>query len=128
MDTSSESHEAKLINPCLVVGVNEKLFQAHDTTFAKEDWVKANDILMEQDGVESWLRAFLVTLSGSFRKSLASPVSPYHAIALMKPADTAQAASADSWVNDNIAVIDKLGKSQWLWAVLDMLESGTATR
>jgi hypothetical protein len=128
METPTENRETKLLNPCLVVKVNEKLFQDHDTTFAKEDWVKANDILMAQDGVEYWLRAFLATLSGSFRKSLASPVSPYHAITLVRPADTARTISADRWVNDNLTLVGQLGRNSWLWAMLDMLESGIATR
>lgn len=129
MGASTEDHETKLLNPCLVVSVNERLFQDHDTTFAKEDWVKANDILMAQDGVEVWLRAFVATLSDSFRKSLATPVSPYHAITLTKPEGTVDhATSADHWISDNIALIDRLGKNRWLWAVLDLLESGVATR
>jgi len=120
---TARNGETHLINPCLVVKVNQKLFNAHDTTFAKEDWVKANDILITQDGVEGWLKIFLATLSGSFRESLATPVNPYHAITLAKPEGSAETISADRWISDNITLMDRLGKDQWLWAMLDTLES-----
>lgn len=128
MEAANENAGIRLFNPCLVVKVNERLFENHDTTFAKEDWVKANDILMAQDGIDAWLRTFLGTLSGSFRKSLASPVSPYHAITLVKPDGAPEQIDVDHWVKDNTELIDRLGRNQWLWSVLDLLESGAAIR
>lgn len=103
MGIIDENRETQLLNLCLVVKANERLFDAHDTTFAKEDRIKANDILMPQDGVEAWLRVSSTTLSGSFRESLASPLAravQSHLLNQAKPSGIADVVDVDRWVID----------------------------
>ncbi len=67
LDIMSQSHSEynghDIINPTLVVTLSGKLRGKHDTLVSRDEWVAANDKLIEEAGAARWLQNLLIVLT-----------------------------------------------------------------
>lgn len=125
MSLSTDDTKDILLNPVLTIMIADHFFGEHDTTFAKEDWTKASDIQMKEKGARAWLEALLDSLTGPYDALQAGPISPYHAISFHPSLQSLEPyIERDIWLDANVKLIDELGSTEWLWRLLDVLESG----
>lgn len=116
-----------LANPYYAISFHDYLFSRQKPAGADEDWVLLNAKLMDDIGAEEWLIELLDALSLSAKEydghdiinpSLAVPFSDrlrgHH-----EPL-----ATREQWVRANIKQIEEIGSNNWLWRLLDVLQTG----
>ena len=131
MKTSDEDNiKNTLINPFYAVSLADHLFANNETTLPKEDWVLVNTKLISEMGAEDWLEELLVALTTEPEDSPTyTIISPHQVVLFSKNLIGKHDAIVDTndWIQANVKLIDELGKEDWLWRLLDVLESGGAT-
>lgn len=63
---SQEDVKDTLINPAYAVSISPDLAGKHEAIVPKQRWIEANTRLIEEIGVEDWLRRLLVVLEGDY--------------------------------------------------------------
>jgi hypothetical protein len=72
---SKDDVTGMLINPVYAISINPDLMGSHETIVSKQRWIEANRKLIEELGVEAWLRRLLEVLEGDFPASPEDPTS-----------------------------------------------------
>jgi hypothetical protein len=63
---SQDDVVAMLINPIYAISIDRDLIGSHEPIVGREQWIDANKHLIDELGVEEWLRLLLAVLEGSF--------------------------------------------------------------
>jgi hypothetical protein len=61
--------KAALINPFYAVTIHPDLEGEHEPIITKQRWIQANARLIDEMGVDQWLRQLLAVLEGNFPRS-----------------------------------------------------------
>ena len=126
--TDNEKATAKLlINPFSTVTANNEVFAQHKPASAKEDWVLLNADLIKSIGTSVWLNNLLDVLSLSPTAYDGHDiVNPALAITIPKRLHTKQPHSIErsEWISANTKLITEIGAAEWLWLLLEVLETG----
>jgi hypothetical protein len=64
-----------LINPVYAISIDPDLMGNHEAIISKQRWIDANRRLIDELGVEAWLRRLLEVLEGDFPASPEDPAS-----------------------------------------------------
>jgi len=116
-----------LINPYCAVVVSDYIFKSPGTPpLAKEDWVLANSKLIGDIGASKWLEELLSILTKKPTDKSHAYINPGEAVVLSERlrGKHEPLVDTDVWIAGNIKVMDKLGIGEWLWQLLDVLETG----
>jgi len=124
---NSDEGAAALLNPFYAVTLQSHLFFDHKSKTAKEDWVLLNANLMEDIGIKVWL--------GDFLNVVSLPRAKYDGHDVIDPSITVKASdrlrgeheplvTREQWVQANTKLIKELGVAEWLWLLLEVLETG----
>ncbi|HSX35963.1 MAG TPA: hypothetical protein VLH84_03450 [Patescibacteria group bacterium] len=122
-----DENAAALLNPFYAVPLQAHLFFDHSAKTAKEDWVLLNAKLMEDMGTRAWLDEFLDVIS------LPRPKYDGHDVIdptiAMRASDRLRGhhkplVTRGQWLQVNEKLIKELGAAQWLWLLLEVLETG----
>ena len=125
----SNERDAKemLANPYYAVVFAVHLFNEHKPATAKEDWVLLNAKLMDDLGTNEWLGELLDVLS--------VPQSKYDGHDIINPrvavtvsaglrGDHEPLITRAQWLEANAKLIKEIGTEEWLWQLLNVLETG----
>lgn len=127
MNSDQENELSKqLINPFNTIIFERHLFN-DKTASTKEDWIVLNAKLMEDIGVEVWLKQFLEVMT--------LPKAEYDGHDIINPAlaviisdslkgEHAPLVTQDQWVIANTKLVGEIGIASWLWRLLEVLEIG----
>jgi hypothetical protein len=63
---SEDDVTAMLINPIYAVSIDPDLTGSHEPIVSKERWIEANEKLIDEIGIEQWLRRLLAILEGDY--------------------------------------------------------------
>lgn len=124
---SPDEGAATLLNPYYAVILQQHLFFEHKSKTAKEDWVLLNANLMEDMGARTWLEEFLDVVS--------LPRAEYDGHDIIDPSLTIRTSdrlrgeheplvTPEQWVQTNGKLVKELGAAEWLWLLLEVLETG----
>lgn len=124
---SPDEGAAALLNPFYAVNLQGHLFFNHKSKTAKEDWVLLNANLIEDIGAKAWLTEFLDVIS--------LPRAEYDGHDAIDPSITIKASdrlrgeheplvTREQWVQANAKLIKELGRADWLYLLLGVLETG----
>jgi hypothetical protein len=121
--------EAKdmIINPFSAVIFASYLFKEQKLAAAKEDWVVLNANLMDDMGAKAWLNEFLEAISTPRAKHNGHDIlNPSLAVKISErlQGEHRPIVTSKSWIQANEKLIDELGNADWLWQLLDVLETG----
>src|SRR2546430_15874632 len=127
MPMNPDENAAALLNPFYAVSLQSHLFFDHKSKTAKEDWVLLNANLMEDIGAKAWLEELLDVIS--------LPRAKYDGHDAIDPTITIKASdrlrghhkplvTREQWLQVNEKLISELGAAQWLWLLLEVLETG----
>ncbi|MGH7196362.1 MAG: hypothetical protein ACREGJ_01190 [Candidatus Saccharimonadales bacterium] len=128
--TDNEKATAKLlVNPFSTVTASNEAFARHKPASAKEDWVLLNADLIKSIGADAWLENLLDALSLSstdYDYDGHDIVNPTLAIVISKKLHVKQPHSIDrnKWISANTKLITEIGAAEWLWLLLEVLETG----
>ncbi len=70
---SKDDITAMLINPIYAVSISPDLVGQHETIIPREQWIEANQRLINELGTEEWLKRLLAVLEGSYPKNPEDP-------------------------------------------------------
>ena len=129
MMSQPDEEDAKniLINPFYAVSFADYLFKPHGTGLAKEDWVLANTKLIKEEGSTDWLKQLLVNLTTEPTENLKHMVmNPQQVVIFSERLYGVHEpiVDADTWLEANKKLMDKLGFEEWLYQLLNVLETG----
>lgn len=127
--TDTKDARDMLINPYYAVTFADYLFKNGYDVIVKEDWVKANTIFMQEKGNKEWLKQLLVNLTTESTEDLSKmAMNPLHAVVISESlkGEHEPIVTEGEWITANVKLMDELGTEAWLWALLDVLENGSA--
>ena len=77
---SEDDVASMLINPFYAISIDPDLVGLHEAMVSKEQWVDANKRLVEEIGLDAWLRRLLEVLEGDYPRNPNDPtiVDGYH--------------------------------------------------
>ena len=114
------------INPVTATSIAEYFFNEHEPQITNEDWVNSNSLLIHDRGAEFWLSELLNAFTAPLVESKSNPVSPYGTITISQSLkDLAPYIDREDWLAANVKLIGEIGGSEWLWRLLNILETGT---
>jgi hypothetical protein len=58
-----------LINPFYAISIDPMLCNEHEPLITKEEWIKAQKINIEEDGIDLWLETLLEVLEGEYPRN-----------------------------------------------------------
>jgi hypothetical protein len=116
-----------LANPFYAVSFADYMSADDKTEIAKEDWVLNNTGLIDEMGIEDWLKQLLISLTTEPEDSPTyTIISPRNVVIVSerlrgehKPIITRQ-----QWLQVNTKLMKELGTEAWLWRLIDILETG----
>lgn len=128
--TEAEKVTARLlINPVATVKITDEMFVTHKPASSKEDWVLLNAELIKSIGAPAWLNDLLDALSLSKDEydghEIANPALTI-AISDRLRTDFTQSIEREEWIKANAKLIDDVGAAEWLWLLLEVLETGSS--
>jgi hypothetical protein len=120
-----------LVNPAAAVTLTEEALKQRQPASTKEDWVLLNANLMKSIGAAVWLGDLLDVLS--------QPESDYNGHDIVNPTlavnvsnklqgNNPPLVARDEWIKANVKLINELGSAEWLWKLLDVLETSSAPK
>ena len=124
--TENEAGEM-FANPFYAIVLQDYLFEAHELEGAKEDWVLKNTEMVKEMSANDWLEQLLTALS---TKPQDSPtytlINPYKAIRFSKrlQEDHEPIIAKEMWISANVKMMEEVGAGEWLWKLLNVLETG----
>ena len=110
------------INPFSSLLVASALVEEHELLVSTEEWINANNRLIESLGTETWLQQVVTALEG--KEVLDERVNPYRAINIDPrfAEEHAFIIPRDEWLWANAKLIPQVGVEEWLSMFLDILE------
>jgi hypothetical protein len=116
-----------IINPFPAVVFAPYLFKERELVCAKEDWVLLNAKVIEDNSPKLWLDEFLDAISMSRMKYDGHDViNPSLAIRISDDlqGDHQPIITRPLWIAANEKLMNELGVAEWLWQLLNVLETG----
>jgi len=124
---SPDESAAALLSPYYAVTLQSHLFFDHKSKTAKEDWVLLNANLMEDIGAKTWLEEFLDVISLPRGKhgshDVIDPSIAVRASDRLR-GDHEPLVAREQWIQANEKLIKEMGVAEWLWLLLEVLETG----
>jgi len=131
MNSQAENAAAIIINPFSVITFRDELFAKHDIDGAKEDWATKNAQLIDEFGAKFWLEELLKALSVGVEPDYVrdSLINPYRGIIFSKRLRGSHQPiiAREIWLAANEKLIKEIGVTDWIWKLLDVLETGGPT-
>jgi hypothetical protein len=127
--TDTSDARDMLLNPYCAVTFADYLFKDGYDVIVKEDWVKANTIFIQDSGKEQWLKQLLSNLTTESTNDLGKmAMNPLHAVVISKDfqGEHEPIVTEQAWLAANNKLMDELGPDAWLWALLNILETGSS--
>lgn len=116
-----------LANPYYVVTLQDYLFGRQKRASADEDWVLLNVKLMEELGAKQWLEELLDVLSLSHETydghDIINPSLAVHISERLRGRHE-PLITREQWMQANVKQIKEIGSDNWLWRLLNVLETG----
>lgn len=118
--------EKSIVNPFYAITLHEYLFEPHEIRESKEDWVARNMELLNENGVDAWLEQLLKVLTSDKKPLMQELVNPYKAINFSERlhGEHEPLVSLEQWIEANKNMMAEIGAGQWLWRLLEVLETG----
>lgn len=134
MSTQAEdSAKATLINPFNAMSFTDYVFKQRKPALAKEDWVFTNAALIKDIGPEAWLKQLVASLTIKPSKPIDNlnelVVSPHQVITVSGQlrGEHKPPIAIETWIAANVKLMTELGAEDWLWQLLNVLETGSST-
>jgi len=129
MKPTPEDDAASMIaNPFYAIVLKDDLFGAHELEGAKEDWAHKNAQLIKEIGSRDWFNDLLLALSPGSKPDHVRDtiISPYKRIICSDRlrGDHEPIIAREQWVQANVKLMKELGVGEWLWQLLEVLETG----
>lgn len=116
-----------LANPYYAVTLQDYLFGHQKRASADEDWVLLNIKLMEDLGAKQWLEELLDVLSLDNEiydgHDIINPSLAVHISERLRGRHE-PLITREQWIQANVKQIKEVGSSNWLWRLLNALETG----
>ncbi len=117
-----------IINPFYAIVLKDDLFGDHLVEGAKEDWARHNAQLIEEFGSRQWLTELLTALSPGAKPEYMRDtiINPYKGIIFSErlKGNHEPIIPREQWVGANVKLMKELGVGEWLWQLLEVLETG----
>lgn len=110
-------------NPYYAIVFSDVLFADHKIDIVAEDWVSKNSRLFDELGAKKWLSALLDGLSSGTFIHVISPTVALKMSERLK-GDHEPLITRKAWIETNEKLIKELGKEEWLWRFMKVLETG----
>lgn len=111
------------VNPYYATVLSDSLFADHKTDIAVEDWVSKSSRLLDELGAEEWLGDLLDGLSSGVFNYVPSPAAAIKISERLK-GEHELLITRKVWIQANKKLINELGKEEWLWRFIKVLETG----
>lgn len=118
--------EKSIANPYYAVNLQDYLFESHEIRESKEDWVARNIEVIDENGTTAWLEQLLEVLTSDDKPVMQELVNPYKAIRFSERllGDHLPTITKEAWLAANVKMIEEVGTGEWLWRLLNVLETG----
>jgi hypothetical protein len=110
-------------NPYYATVLSGAFFTDHKIDIAAEDWVSENSRLFDELGANKWFSDLLEGLSSGTFTYVPSPTAALKMSDRLK-GDHEPLITRKVWIEANEKLIKELGKEEWLWRFMKVLETG----
>jgi len=126
-DDNLSDIKGALINPAHTVTFASHIFNEHTNLGSKEDWIAANAHTMHDISVKIWLEELLDVLSQSREEYDGHDIiNPTVVVNVSRSLEGKREplVTREDWIRANTKLVAEIGGENWLWRLLETLETG----